>query len=258
MLRAESHNPILDRLAEIERPAARVRIDVDPLRYDGVDQRQRRLFLSVLAVLGVIGFILVFGERTTGPPSRVWSVPRDSSRRSPRVGPKRTVAFEWQPIAGNPIAEVFDKWTVARACGPGGCDERSLDEWLEIGESLPTFVQAVAADSGLTINRDEFGDDHRVVEGTTAAETTIVYVAAFDDGWNFYVECGLSLGVRGDDRLIDEIVEVSSHGASRGVISPNGASLRRMSGCGRRTHGRRGRGPMGGAAQRDQLRRRAS
>ena len=69
-------------------------------------------------------------------------------------------------------------------------------------------VQAVAADSGLTINRDEFGDDHRVVEGTTAAETTIVYVAAFDDGWNFYVECGLSLGVRGDDRLIDEIVEV--------------------------------------------------
>ena len=29
---AESHNPILDRLAEIERPAARVRIDVDPLR----------------------------------------------------------------------------------------------------------------------------------------------------------------------------------------------------------------------------------
>jgi len=32
LLRAESHAPILDRLAEIERPAARVRIDVDPLR----------------------------------------------------------------------------------------------------------------------------------------------------------------------------------------------------------------------------------
>ena len=32
LLRAESHNSILDRLAEIERPAARVRIDVDPLR----------------------------------------------------------------------------------------------------------------------------------------------------------------------------------------------------------------------------------
>ena len=129
-------------------------------------------------------------------------------------------AFEWQPIAGNPIAEVFDKWTVARACGPGGCDERSLDEWLEIGESLPTFVQAVAADSGLTINRDEFGDDHRVVEGTTAAETTIVYVAAFDDGWNFYVECGLSLGVRGDDRLIDEIVEVVEPRCQSGSDQP--------------------------------------
>jgi hypothetical protein len=32
LLRAESHNPILDRLAKIERPVARVRIDVDPLR----------------------------------------------------------------------------------------------------------------------------------------------------------------------------------------------------------------------------------
>ena len=32
LLRAEIHTPILDRLAEIERPAARVRIDVDPLR----------------------------------------------------------------------------------------------------------------------------------------------------------------------------------------------------------------------------------
>ena len=32
LLRAESQNLILDRLAEVERPAARVRIDVDPLR----------------------------------------------------------------------------------------------------------------------------------------------------------------------------------------------------------------------------------
>ena len=174
-----------------------------------MDQRQRRLFLSVLAVLGVIGFVLVFGERTSGPPLEsvvsaeglVTEIPEGWLQ-------SEQFAFEWQPIAGNSIAEVFDKWTVARACGPDGCDERSLDEWLEIGESLPTFVQAVAADSGLTINRDEFGDDHRVVEGTTAAETTIVYVAAFDDGWDFYVECGLSLGVRGDERLIDEIVEV--------------------------------------------------
>ena len=115
-------------------------------------------------------------------------MPKGWSRRFPRGGSKANSSrSEWQPIAGSPIAEVFDKWTVAHACGPGGCDERSLDEWLKIGESLLTFVQAVAADSGLTINRDEFGDDHRVVEGTTAAETTIVYVAAFDDGWDFGV-----------------------------------------------------------------------
>ena len=150
------------------------------------------MFLSVLAVLGVIGFILVFGERTTRPPLEsvvsaeglVTEIPEGWLQ-------SEQFAFEWQPIAGNPIAEVFDKWTVARACGPDRCDERSLDEWLMSGESLPTFEQAVAADSGLTINRDEFGDDHRVVEGTTAAETTIVYVAAFGDGWDFYVECGL-------------------------------------------------------------------
>lgn len=174
-----------------------------------MDQRQRRLFLSVLAVLGVIGFVLVFGERTSGPPlESVVSAEGLVTEIPEGWVQSEQFAFEWQPIAGNPIAEVFDKWTVARACGPDGCDERSLGEWLEIGESLPTFVQAVAADSGLTINRDEFGDDHRVAEGTTAAETTIVYVAAFDDGWDFYVECGLSLGVRGDERLIDEIVEV--------------------------------------------------
>ena len=101
-----------------------------------MDQRQRRLFLSVLAVLGVIGFILVFGERTTGHPSR-WSVPRTRHGDPRGVGPNEQFAFEWQPIAGNPIAEVFDKWTVARACGPGGCDERSLDEWLEIGNRCP-------------------------------------------------------------------------------------------------------------------------
>ena len=31
---------------------------------------------------------------------------------------------------------------------------------------------------------------------------------AFDDQQDFYVECGLSLGINGDERLVDEIVEV--------------------------------------------------
>ena len=174
-----------------------------------MDQRQRRLFLSVLAVLGVIGLLLVFGERTDRPPlddvvsaeGLVTEIPQGWVE-------SEQFAFEWQPVPGDSVAEVFDKWTVARACGPDGCEPRSLDDWLDLGVRLPTFVQAVAPDSGLSIVRDEFGDDHRVLEGTTAAGTTIVFVAAFDDGRDFYVECGLSLSAAGDERLIDEIVEV--------------------------------------------------
>ena len=81
-----------------------------------MDQRQRRLFLSVLAVLGVIGFILVFGERTTGPPlESVVSAEGLVTEIPEGWVQSEQFAFEWQPIAGNPIAEVFDKWTVARA-----------------------------------------------------------------------------------------------------------------------------------------------
>ena len=56
--------------------------------------------------------------------------------------------------------------------------------------------------------RDDFGDDHRVMVTRTPADTTIVFVAAFTDGAEFYVECGLSLGVGGDERLVEAIVEV--------------------------------------------------
>jgi len=83
-----------------------------------------------------------------------------------------------------------------------------LEAWLLISRQLPTFVQATAADSGLEIVRDESGLDYRVVEGRTAAETSIVFVAAFIDGADFYVECGVSVGVAGDERLTDEIVDV--------------------------------------------------
>ncbi|MEO0495130.1 MAG: hypothetical protein AAF081_17120 [Actinomycetota bacterium] len=174
-----------------------------------MDQRQRRLFLSVLAVLGVIGFVLVFGERTDGPPlESVVSTEGLVTEIPEGWVQSEQFAFEWQPVAGDSVAEVFDKWTVARACGPDGCEQRPLEAWLEIGQTLPTFVQALAPDSGLEIVRDEFGDDHRVLEGTTAADTTIMFVAAFDDDRDFYVECGLSLGVQGDERLIGEIVDV--------------------------------------------------
>ncbi|MEM9519366.1 MAG: hypothetical protein AAGA37_08605 [Actinomycetota bacterium] len=170
--------------------------------------RTRRLFLAVLLMLAIIGMTLVFTASDDRPPldevvttdALVTEIPQGWVQ-------SEQFAFEWQPVVGG-IAEVFDKWTVVRACGPDGCDERSLDEWLEVGRSLPTFVQAVAPDSGLEIVRDEFGSDFRVVEGVTDAGTDIVFVAAFLDGADFYVECGLALGVDGDRRLITEIVDV--------------------------------------------------
>ncbi|MEM7142991.1 MAG: hypothetical protein AAF548_18355 [Actinomycetota bacterium] len=171
-------------------------------------QRRRRLVLGCLLMLGIIGLVLVFTASDDRPPlddvvteeGLVTEVPQGWERTE-------QFAFEFQPV-GTGIAEVFDRWTVARACGPDGCDERSLGEWLEVAERLPTFVQASEPDSGLTITRDEFGSDYRVLGGVTAAETAIVFVAAFDDGRDFYVECGLALSQNGDPRLLEEIVDV--------------------------------------------------
>lgn len=173
-------------------------------------ERQRRLFLGILLALSIIGFLLVFGETGADRPPLESVVSEEGLVTEIPEGwvQSEQFAFEWQPSAGDSVAEIFDKWTVARACGPEGCAERSLDDWLDIALTLPTFVQAGAPDSGLQIARDEFGDDYRVLEGEAAAGTTIVYVAAFDDGRSFYVECGLSVGVNGDQRLVDEIVDV--------------------------------------------------
>lgn len=169
--------------------------------------RTRRLVLVVLLALGVTGFVLVMTAPGDGPPLEsvvteeglVTEIPEGWER-------SEQFAFQFHPPAG--LAEVFDRWTVARACGPEGCAARSLDEWLDVAVGLPTFVQALAPDSGLDVVSDTFDDDHRVMITTTDAGTAIVFVAAFTDGADFYVECGLSLGVGGDERLIDAVVDV--------------------------------------------------
>lgn len=170
--------------------------------------RTRRLVLAVLLMLGIIGAVLVLTATDDGPPlTEVVTEERLVTEIPEGWLQSEQFAFEWQPVLGG-VAEVFDKWTVARACGPDGCEERSLDEWLAVGRDLPTFVQALEPDSGLQIVRDEFGADYRVLEAVTLADSDIVFVAAFDDGADFYVECGVALGINGDRRLIDEIVEV--------------------------------------------------
>ena len=170
--------------------------------------RTRRLVLSVLLMLGVIGGVLVLTATDDGPAlTEVVTEERLVTEIPEGWVQSEQFAFEWQPPLEG-IAQVFDTWRVARACGPDGCAPRSLEEWLAVGRDLPTFVQALEPDSGLDIVRDEFGADHRVLEAGTVADTTFVFVAAFTDGADFYVECGLALGLTGDERLIDEIVEV--------------------------------------------------
>jgi len=115
-------------------------------------------------------------------------------------------AFEFTPDSG--VAQILDKWTVARACGPAGCEERTVDEWLTLAATLPTFLQALDPGAELEIVRDEFGDDYRYLEARTRADAPVVFVAAFIDGADFYVECGVTLGLDGDRRLLDEILDV--------------------------------------------------
>ena len=218
-------------------------------RVHGVDQRQRRLFLSVLAVLGVIGFILVFGEHH-GPPREVVSA-EGSSRRS-RGWVSEQFALEWQPIAGNPIAEVFDKWTVAVRVVPV---RATVARRVARDRGIVAHVQqAVAADSGLTINRDEFGDDTELSRAPPQPRPPSSMSPHSMTG-------GISMSsadcrsVCGDDRLIDGSSRCRPRCQS-GSDQPERCVASSMSGCGRRTAGRRGRARR--AAQRDQLRRRAS
>ena len=169
--------------------------------------RSRRLVLLGLLALGVVGFVLVMTapddgaslESVVTEQGLVTEIPEGWER-------SEQFAFQFQPPSG--LAEVFDRWTVVRACEPAGCAGRSLDEWLDVAVGLPTFVQALAPDSGLDVVSDEFGADHRIMITTTDAGAVVVYVAAFTDGADFYVECGLALGLGGDERLIDAIVDV--------------------------------------------------
>ena len=169
--------------------------------------RRQRLALIGLLLLGIVGFVLVVTAPGEGPPlasviteeGLVTEVP-DGWERSEQFG------FQFHPPTG--LAEVFDRWTVARSCGPDGCEKRSLDEWLKVAVTLPTFIQALAPDSELQIIEDETGADYRTMVTRTSAGGAIVFVAAFDDGRDFYVECGLALSPGGDTRLIDEIVDV--------------------------------------------------
>lgn len=169
--------------------------------------RRRQIPLLVLLLLGICGVVLVMTAPVDGPPMESITTDEGLDTKIPE-GWQRSeqFAFEFAPDSG--VAQILDRWTVARACGPAGCEKRTLDEWLRIGASLPTFRQALDASAELDVLRDEFGEDYRVLEARTRADAPVVFVAAFIDGADFYIECGVTLGLDADFRLLDEILDV--------------------------------------------------
>ena len=114
--------------------------------------------------------------------------------------------FEFQPEAG---AQVFDQWTVARACPPEGCEPRSLEDWLTLAPDLPTFSNIRSLEGSDTFNVEvETFSDARVLSAQTEAAARIVFVAAFTDGAEDYIACSVRLGLTADQRLADAIIDV--------------------------------------------------
>lgn len=167
-----------------------------------------RLVLVVLLALGIVGFVLVVTADGDGPvlvetitaEGLVTEVPEGW-----QVDPN--LRFDYRPpLEVDPSR--FDRWTVARVCGPGGCQVRSLSEWMALADDLPTFVAAFEPDAPLEIIEEQRGDGFRAFTARTSAGALLVRVAAFTDGADHYVECGVDLGLAADQRLADRIVDV--------------------------------------------------
>ncbi len=99
--------------------------------------------------------------------------------------------FRFEP-PGADLSNV-DSWTIAWACGPDGCVERSLDEWRTIESRLETFTRARedAGDLLFGLVESDEGDAH-VLRAITAGNQTVVSVAMFHDGADHYLECNLA------------------------------------------------------------------
>jgi len=174
----------------------------------------RRLVPFVLMAFGVVGVVLVITGGEGGPAfERV--VTSDGIEVDIPEGwePVDDRRFEYRPPAG--LAPSPDRWLVAWACGPDGCAARSLAEWVEIGELLPTFVGARADEGDLLFDIEESSDElSRTLKATTAPGGVRVFVAVFQDGSDHYVECGLSV-FDDVDRLVDAVGD-----ACRGAVPP--------------------------------------
>lgn len=158
------------------------------------------------AVIG--GFLIVTADEESSGPALEAAVTEEGLETQV---PQGWVAVEGVPFEFIPpgSSKQFDQWTVARGCPVDGCGERSLDEWLALAESLPTFVNMEDADDETIFGIEtEQLADARVLRAGTEAGGRLVFVAAFRDGASSYVACSARVSVSGDDRLADAIVDV--------------------------------------------------
>lgn len=169
---------------------------------------RRPWIVLVLIGLAIVGAVLI---RTADDGDRVALEEVTTAEGLVTRIPEGWVVSDQFPFEFGPAAEgqVFDQWTVARACPPDGCAVRSLDEWLALAPDLPTFTNLAAVEGEDTFNlRIETLDDARVLRAQTEAAAELVFVAAFTDGAEDYVACSVRLGVGSDSRLTDAIVDV--------------------------------------------------
>ncbi len=167
---------------------------------------RHRWALVVLLFLGLFGLVLVVTGDEQGP---------KLERVITEEGIEVDVPADWEPVGERPfefrppaeMARTTDRWLVAMACGQEGCVRRTVAEWAELGDELPTFVGARADEGELLFDLEEKSDHNsRVLTARTEAGETQVFVAVFHDGADHYVECGLSV-FDDVDGLVDAIVD---------------------------------------------------
>lgn len=167
----------------------------------------RLLVPAVLAVAALVGLWLVVTASDDGPPLADVVTSEGLETQVPE-GWLASEQFGFRFVPPGSVHNDFESWTVARACGPDGCEPRSLGDWLAVAAGLPTFVQAHAPDGGFEVQADDLGERSRVLSALTASGADAVFVAAFTDGADFYVECGVILAAGGDRRLLEAVVDV--------------------------------------------------
>ena len=169
--------------------------------------RRRRLVLAGLTAAAIVGLWLVLTAPADGPPLTEVMTSEGLVTKIPE-GWVASEQFGFRFLPPGSVHSDFESWTVARACGPDGCEPRPLEAWLAAADRLPTFVQAYAPDGGFDVQSDKLGERSRVLTAQTSTGAQVVFVAAFADGADFYAECGVVLPADGDRRLLDALVAV--------------------------------------------------